>query len=59
MRTLLHIKSDTADTLAEAVIDRHLALDEVSVEVVDLNVDQPDYESLLNKIFAAESVAVW
>lgn len=59
MRTLLHIKSDTADARAEAIINHQLAQDDVEVEVVDLNVDQPDYAALLDKILAADSVSVW
>ena len=59
MRVILHIKSDTADTRAEAVINHQLAQDELHVEIMDLGVDQPDYEALLDKIFAADSVAVW
>ncbi|MBI1178661.1 hypothetical protein GC207_14610 [bacterium] len=59
MRTLLHIKSDTADARAESVISQQLARDELAVEICDLNIDQPDYESLLDKILAADSVAVW
>lgn len=59
MRTLLHIKSDTADARAETVINQQLAQDKLAVEIVDLNVDQPDYELLLDKILAADSVAVW
>jgi len=29
------------------------------VEVVDLNVQHPDYAALLEKIFAADSIEVW
>jgi hypothetical protein len=59
MRTLLHIKSDTADARAETVINQQLAREDFHVEIVDLNVDQPDYETLFEKIFTADSVAVW
>jgi len=59
MRTILHIKSATTDALAEAVIASQRADEKLRVEIVDLNVDDPDYQSALEKIFAAESVAVW
>ena len=29
------------------------------IELVDLTVPEPDYEKLLDKIFAADSVQVW
>lgn len=59
MRTILHIKSDTADALAEQVIAAHVADEDIREEIVDLNVDQPDYAALVDKIFAADAVAVW
>jgi len=59
MRTVLHVKSDTADARAESVINHQLGLEHLNVEIVDLSVDQPDYETLLDKILAADSVAVW
>ncbi|HAV62628.1 MAG TPA: hypothetical protein DCY13_09710 [Verrucomicrobiales bacterium] len=59
MHTILHIKSDTADVLAERIIAVHMADESIREEIVDLNVDQPDYAGLLEKIFAADAVAVW
>jgi hypothetical protein len=59
MRTILHIKSATTDALAEKVISTQLADKKQRVQIVDLNVDEPDYQSVLEQIFAADSVAVW
>ena len=59
MRTMLHIKSDTADTLADRVIANHLTSPDLRIEIVDLSAAQTDYGVLLAKIFAADSVAVW
>lgn len=59
MRTILHIKSDAADALAERVIAVHMASEDIREEIVDLNVDQPDYSGLVEKIMAADVVAVW
>jgi hypothetical protein len=59
MRTILHIKTATADALAEDVISTQLADTSLRIEIADLNIDKPDYQSALEKIFAADSVAVW
>jgi len=59
MRTVLHIKSDTTDPRAESVINRHLQQESLVVVVMDLNTERPDYEALLDRIFEADSVAVW
>ncbi len=59
MRAILHIKSDTADARAEAVIRGQIAQADLRLELVDLRVAEPDYDALLDKIFAADSVAVW
>ena len=56
---MLHIKSDTADTLADRVIANHLTSPDLRIEIVDLSAAQTDYGVLLAKIFAADSVAVW
>ncbi|GEM_PF-1746740 len=59
MRTILHIKSATADALAETVIATQVADETLRAVVVNLNVDEPDYQSALEQIFTADSVAVW
>jgi hypothetical protein len=59
MRTILHIQSDTTDARAEAVIDLQCRQPDLHVERFDLRVAHPDYAALLDRIFAADSVAVW
>lgn len=57
----LHIVTRENDTLAAGVIARQRAAinEQAIVEVVDLTVPAPDYGDLLQKIFVADSVAVW
>lgn len=59
MRSILHIMSATANARAEAVITAQHVQSELRIEVVDLRGSEPDYGALLEKIFAADSVAVW
>jgi hypothetical protein len=59
MRSILHIQSDTTDARAEAAIAAQRALADVRVDVVDLRPGTPDYNALLDCIFAADAVAVW
>ena len=59
MHRLLHILTTTDDTLAETVITSHRQLADREVVVVDLTEREPDYEALLEEIFAANSVQVW
>ena len=59
MKTVLHIKTPTVDDLAEQVISAQCSDDLLKVETADLTVEEPDYQSALEKIFEADSVAVW
>jgi hypothetical protein len=59
MRTILHILTRTEDELAQELIAKQRALPETKVEVVELIAPAPDYEVLIEKIFAADSVEVW
>jgi len=59
MATALHILTMSDDTLAEDVIARQRTQSGQKVEVVDLTVASPDYMNLLDRIFTADSVAVW
>lgn len=59
MRTALHIMTKENDAGAEKVISRQRGQSELKVETVTLVDRQPDYQSLLEKVFAADSVAVW
>lgn len=59
MPVALHILTRPADALAEDIIARQRTQAEQTVEVVDLTAGAPDYGDLLERIFAADSVAVW
>jgi hypothetical protein len=58
-RTVLHIVTRTDDALAVEVIAAQRTQPELEVGAVDLTAPGPDYENLLEKIFAADSVSVW
>ena len=59
MRKVLHILTKENDTDANGVISSQRALPDCELVTVDLAAGQPDYAGLLEKIFAADSVAVW
>ena len=59
MRTILHILTRPEDELARELIARQGALPETKVEVAELTGDAPDYDALVGKVFAADSVEVW
>lgn len=59
MRLLLHIITKTEDEFVKEIIQRQSAQPNCRVEIVDMNAGEPDYEAVLEKIFAADSVQVW
>jgi hypothetical protein len=59
MPTVLHILTQSQDALPQSFLAAQQASDLVRVEVVDLTQPDPDYDNLLERIFAADSVAVW
>ena len=61
MAATLHILTRENDTLAADIIRRQREREVVvsKADVVDLRVANPDYEQLLEKIFAADSITVW
>jgi hypothetical protein len=59
MATALHILTKPDDAFARDIIAREPTLAGPTVDVVDLTGDSPDYADLLQRIFAADSVAVW
>lgn len=59
MRRVLHILTRENDTDAAEVISRQRTLPDCELVTVNLADCQPDYAGLLEKIFAADSVAVW
>ena len=59
MPAILHILIQPEDPLVQRIISYQQQQPETKVEVVDLTQPGPDYIALLQKIFAADSVAVW
>jgi hypothetical protein len=59
MRTILHVLTQPEDNLAAKIIEQQGMQPDCRVEVVELSALEPDYDALLDKIFAADSVAVW
>ena len=60
MTNTLHILTRPDDVLPREIIACQRAREATgAVEVFDLTVPAPDYSALLEKIFAADSVAVW
>ena len=59
MRTILHILTQPPDELVKKTIERQRAFPETNVEVSDLTQESPDYDSLIDKIFAADSIDIF
>ena len=55
----LHILTQPADELACSLIEEQRKSPVCEVEVVDLTLPEPDYTALVEKVFAADSVATW
>ena len=58
MRTILHILTRPQDELTGKMIAGQEALPETTLEVVDLTQAKPDYDALVDRIFAADSIQV-
>ncbi len=59
MRRVLHILTEPDDALAQTLRDLQSAQDDIDVAVADLTVPNPDYDALVEEVFAADSIAVW
>lgn len=59
MRTILHVLTPNATADVHEIIARQREQSEYEVQVVDLTESTPDYDRLLELIFAASSVQVW
>jgi hypothetical protein len=59
MRTILHIVTRAGDTLSRDLIERQRSFADVKIDVVDLTHERPDYDALIEKIFAADSIEVF
>jgi hypothetical protein len=58
MKKVLHVLTRDDDKLAEAVVSADRAAG-AHVEVIQLSEKPPDYQGLLEAIFAADSVQTW
>jgi hypothetical protein len=58
MRTILHILTRPEDELTRELIAQQRGLPESKIEVVELAGSAPDYDTLVEKIFAADSIEV-
>lgn len=59
MPRILHILTEPNDALAQKIIAQQRTKPQNEVEVINLDDDTADYKKLLEKIFAADSIAVW
>lgn len=59
MHSILHILTRPEDELARTVIAGQRALPETTVEIAELTGPAPDYDALVERIFASGSVQVW
>ena len=55
----LHILTQPADELVQTLLAAQKAKAETQVEIVDLTQPDPDYAGLVERVFAADSVASW
>ncbi len=59
MPTILNLLTRPTDSLAQEIIAEQRLLGTHEIECVDLSQPDPDYRSLVKRIFAADSVQVW
>jgi hypothetical protein len=59
MKLLLHVLTRPGDPLPLGIVKAQQQSATETVEVVDLTLPEPNYSALVDKIFAADSVAVW
>lgn len=59
MRRVLVILTGPSEPLDEKLMRCEQSLPDTVVERIDLTTEKPDYEQLLESIFAADSVQVW
>ncbi len=59
MHTILHILTRPEDEVTRELVAQQRVMPETTVDVADVTNTVPDYEALVEKIFAADSVEVW
>lgn len=58
MRTVLHILTRPEDEVTKTLLAEEQARNDLAVEVVRLDGPAPDYDALVERILAADSVQV-
>jgi len=58
MRTILHILTRPEDELTRTMIERQRTRPQTKVEVISLTGDSPEYDLLVEQLFAADSIEV-
>jgi hypothetical protein len=59
MRTILHIVTRAEDALSRDIIERQRTFADVQIDVVELTDAATDYDALVERIFAADSIEVF
>jgi hypothetical protein len=59
MTRQLHILLRSPDEFVEQILVAVQQQPGLAVEVVDLTQPEPDYDALVQRVFAADSVATW
>ncbi|MBI5385899.1 MAG: hypothetical protein HZA90_14570 [Verrucomicrobia bacterium] len=58
MRQILHVLTKPSDGVTTDLIRRQSQQPETNVTVVDLTQPEPDYDRLVERVFAADSIMV-
>ena len=59
MRRVLHLLTAPPDETVRAVLSQQATRPDLALETVDLTSEAVDYDAVVEKIFAADTVAVW
>jgi hypothetical protein len=59
MRRVLAILTRPEERLTATLLQEMRANRDIRLEVMDLNVEQPDYDRLLDAVFESDSIHTW
>ncbi|HVR36721.1 MAG TPA: hypothetical protein VMS21_12810 [Methylomirabilota bacterium] len=59
MRRVLAILTRPEEGLTATLLHEMRAIRDIRLEMMDLNVEQPDYDRLLDAVFESDSIHVW
>lgn len=59
VKTILLVITQPDEALVAGLISQHQREEKRKLTVIDLTAPAPDYEKLLEEIFAADTVCVW